>query len=267
MNRDAIVFAMANPVPEILPEEAGNSVRVMATGRSDYPNQINNSCGFPGFFRGLLDVRARQVNDEMKLAAANAIAGIVGKSELSEEYITPSMFDPRLVPAVSQAVADAAIRTGVARRKRQARPVGLSGERRAHEPSQDRRARTLRSRLSCARSASFRRPRASSSARWPAKPRSTPRPRATPCKLLGGAGAGAALVQAVEQGARVEAALRQVVRRRQDERLLQLPRPPGRRRPRQTRPRSSGKASPATQRGSLTYGELYRRGLQVRQRR
>jgi len=118
MNRDAIVFAMANPVPEILPEEVGNSVRVMATGRSDYPNQINNSCGFPGIFRGLLDVRAKQVNDEMKLAAANAIAGIVGKSELSEEYITPSMFDARLVPAVSQAVADAAIKSGVARKNR-----------------------------------------------------------------------------------------------------------------------------------------------------
>jgi malate dehydrogenase (oxaloacetate-decarboxylating) len=118
MNKDAIVFAMANPVPEILPEEAGAFVRVMATGRSDYPNQINNSCGFPGIFRGLLDVRARRVNDEMKLAAAHAIAGMVGKGELSDEYITPSMFDPRLVPAVSAAVADAAIRTGVARKKR-----------------------------------------------------------------------------------------------------------------------------------------------------
>jgi malate dehydrogenase (oxaloacetate-decarboxylating) len=120
MNKDAIVFAMANPIPEILPEEAGPYVRVMATGRSDYPNQINNSCGFPGFFRGLLDVRARRVNDEMKLAAAHAIAGIVGKNELSEEYITPSMFDSRLVPAVSAAVADAAVRTGVARKKRKA---------------------------------------------------------------------------------------------------------------------------------------------------
>jgi malate dehydrogenase (oxaloacetate-decarboxylating) len=118
MNKDAIVFAMANPIPEILPEEAAPFVRVMATGRSDYPNQINNSCGFPGFFRGMLDVRARRVNDEMKLAAAHAIAGIVGKNELSEEYITPSMFDPRLVPAVSAAVADAAVRTGVARKKR-----------------------------------------------------------------------------------------------------------------------------------------------------
>jgi malate dehydrogenase (oxaloacetate-decarboxylating) len=118
MNKDAIVFAMANPVPEILPEEAGPFVRVMATGRSDYPNQINNSCGFPGFFRGMLDVRARTVNDEMKLAAAHAIAGMVGKNELSEEYITPSMFDPRLVPAVAAAVADAAVRSGVARKKR-----------------------------------------------------------------------------------------------------------------------------------------------------
>jgi malate dehydrogenase (oxaloacetate-decarboxylating) len=118
MNKDAIVFAMANPIPEILPEEAGPFVRVMATGRSDYPNQINNSCGFPGFFRGMLDVRARRVNDEMKLAAAHAIAGMIGKNELSEEYITPSMFDPRLVPAVASAVADAAVRTGVARKKR-----------------------------------------------------------------------------------------------------------------------------------------------------
>ncbi|HXH84095.1 MAG TPA: malic enzyme-like NAD(P)-binding protein [Candidatus Tectomicrobia bacterium] len=121
MSRDAIVFAMANPIPEILPEEAGPYVRVMATGRSDYPNQINNSCCFPGFFRGMLDVRARRVNDEMKLAAAHAIADIVGNGELSEEYITPSMFDPRLVPAVSAAVAEAAVRTGVARKKRGAR--------------------------------------------------------------------------------------------------------------------------------------------------
>ena len=118
MGRDPIVFAMANPTPEIMPEEAGPHVRVMATGRSDYPNQINNSCCFPGFFRGMLDVRARHVNDEMKLAAAHALAGIVGNDEISEEYITPSMFDARLVPAVSQAVADAAIKTGVARKNR-----------------------------------------------------------------------------------------------------------------------------------------------------
>jgi malate dehydrogenase (oxaloacetate-decarboxylating) len=88
----------------------------MATGRSDYPNQINNSCCFPGFFRGMLDVRARGVNVEMKLAAAHALASLVSKSELSEEYITPSMFDRRVVPAVSQAVAEAAAKTGMARR-------------------------------------------------------------------------------------------------------------------------------------------------------
>ena len=106
------------PTPEIMPEEAARYVRVMATGRSDYPNQINNSCGFPGFFRGMFDVRARRVNDEMKLAAAHALASIVSDSEICEEYITPSMFDPRVVPAVASAVADAAVRTGVARRKR-----------------------------------------------------------------------------------------------------------------------------------------------------
>ncbi|HEY7517175.1 MAG TPA: malic enzyme-like NAD(P)-binding protein [Methylomirabilota bacterium] len=118
MNRDSIVFAMANPVPEIQPEEVVGMVRVMATGRSDYPNQINNSCCFPGFFRGMLDVRARRVNDEMKLAAAHALAAIVSKAELSEEYITPSMFDPRVVPAVAAAVSEAAVKTGVARKKR-----------------------------------------------------------------------------------------------------------------------------------------------------
>jgi malate dehydrogenase (oxaloacetate-decarboxylating) len=102
MGRDPIVFAMANPTPEIMPEEVASHVRVMATGRSDYPNQINNSCCFPGFFRGMLDVRAQRVNDEMKLAAAHALASIVTRSELSEEYITPSMFDSRVVPAVDR---------------------------------------------------------------------------------------------------------------------------------------------------------------------
>src|SRR3989304_1150341 len=116
--RDPIVFAMANPVPEIMPEEAGRHVKVMATGRSDYPNQINNVCGFPGIFRGLLDVRARTVNDEMKISAAHAIANIVSKSELNAEYITPSVFDKRVVEAVASAVAQAAYDTGVARRKR-----------------------------------------------------------------------------------------------------------------------------------------------------
>ncbi len=118
MARDAIVFAMANPVPEIMPEEAGPHVRVMATGRSDYPNQINNVLCFPGFFRGLLDSRAQQVNEEMKIAAAQAIAGIVGKGELHEEYIIPSVFDKRVVGAVAAGVARAAHATGMARRRR-----------------------------------------------------------------------------------------------------------------------------------------------------
>src|SRR3989441_8512405 len=118
MNRDPTGLAMANAVPEIQPEEAGAFVKVMATGRSDYPNQINNSCCFPGFFRGMLDVRAKRVNDEMKLAAAHALASIVAKGELSDEYITPSMFDARVVPTVAEAVAAAAIKTGVARKQR-----------------------------------------------------------------------------------------------------------------------------------------------------
>ena len=118
MATDPIVFAMANPTPEILPEEAGSAVRVMATGRSDYPNQINNSCCFPGFFRGMLDVRASRVNDDMKLAAGHALAALVTENELSEEYITPSMFDRRVVDAVAAAVAEAAVKTGVARRRR-----------------------------------------------------------------------------------------------------------------------------------------------------
>ena len=120
MGRDPIVFAMANPVPEVMPEEVGSHARIMATGRSDYPNQINNVCCFPGFFRGMLDVRARSVNDEMKIAAAEAISAIVSKSELSEEYITPSVFDRRVVESVADAVAASAQTSGVARRKRKA---------------------------------------------------------------------------------------------------------------------------------------------------
>jgi malate dehydrogenase (oxaloacetate-decarboxylating) len=118
MARDPIVFAMANPDPEIQPEEAGKHARVMATGRSDYPNQINNVLCFPGFFRGLLDSRARTVNDEMKVAAARAIAACVSRSELSEEYIIPSVFNKNVAPAVAQSVARAAHATGVARRRR-----------------------------------------------------------------------------------------------------------------------------------------------------
>ena len=118
MARDPIVFAMANPVPEIQPEDAGKHVRVMATGRSDYPNQINNVLCFPGFFRGLLDSRARTVNDEMKVAAARALAGCVARSELSEEYIIPSVFNKTVAPAVAEGVARATWDTGAARRRR-----------------------------------------------------------------------------------------------------------------------------------------------------
>ncbi|HYE89806.1 MAG TPA: NADP-dependent malic enzyme, partial [Terriglobales bacterium] len=123
MARDPIVFAMANPVPEIQPEEADKHVRVMATGRSDYANQINNVLCFPGFFRGLLDSRARTVNDEMKLAAARAIAGCVSRGELSEEYIIPSVFNKNVAPAVAEGVARAAQSTGVARRRRRPRDL------------------------------------------------------------------------------------------------------------------------------------------------
>jgi malate dehydrogenase (oxaloacetate-decarboxylating) len=118
MARSPIVFAMANPDPEIRPEEAERYVRVMATGRSDYPNQINNVLCFPGFFRGLLDSRARTVNDEMKVAAARAVAACVGRGELSEEYIIPSVFNKSVAPAVAEAVARTAHATGVARRRR-----------------------------------------------------------------------------------------------------------------------------------------------------
>ena len=118
MARDPIVFAMANPIPEILPEEAAAHVRVMATGRSDYPNQINNVLCFPGFFRGLLDARASHVTPAMKIAAAKAIASLVSPRELSEEYITPSVFDARVAPAVAAAVAKSAYQTGAARRAR-----------------------------------------------------------------------------------------------------------------------------------------------------
>ncbi|HWT82792.1 MAG TPA: NAD-dependent malic enzyme, partial [Candidatus Methylomirabilis sp.] len=118
MGRDPIIFAMANPIPEIMPEEAAPHVRVMATGRSDYPNQINNVSCFPGFFRGLLDARASHVNQSMKTAAAKAIASLVSARELNEEYITPSVFDTRVAPAVASAVAKAAYHTGAARRTR-----------------------------------------------------------------------------------------------------------------------------------------------------
>jgi malate dehydrogenase (oxaloacetate-decarboxylating) len=114
MNRDAMVFAMANPNPEVSPEEAAPYVRVMATGRSDYPNQINNVLCFPGVFRGALDVRAAAITEAMKAAAAQAIADIVEESELREEYIIPSVFNRDVAPAVASAVAEEARRSGLA---------------------------------------------------------------------------------------------------------------------------------------------------------
>ena len=116
MNEDAVVFACANPTPEIFPEDAkAGGARVIATGRSDYPNQINNVLAFPGIFRGAFDVRARDINDEMKIAAAEALASLIADDELNEEYIIPQAFDKRVGPAVAKAVAEAARRSGVAR--------------------------------------------------------------------------------------------------------------------------------------------------------
>jgi len=109
------VFALANPDPEILPEDAFPVARVMATGRSDYPNQINNVLAFPGLFRGALDVYAREINEAMKIAAAQAIAGLVQPDELNEEHIIPSVFQPGVAQAVAAAVGEAARATGVAR--------------------------------------------------------------------------------------------------------------------------------------------------------
>jgi len=118
MNREPIIFAMANPIPEIMPEDAIDHVAVMATGRSDYPNQINNVLCFPGIFRGALNCRASRINEEMKLAAANAIAGIITDDELHPDYIIPSVFDRRVGEAVAKEVEEAAYQTGVARRER-----------------------------------------------------------------------------------------------------------------------------------------------------
>ena len=116
MNSDAIVFACANPSPEIMPEDAKKAgVRIIATGRSDYPNQINNVLAFPGVFRGTFDVRASDINEEMKMAAAKALADLVSDEELNEEYIIPRPFDPRVGQSVAKAVAEAARRSGVAR--------------------------------------------------------------------------------------------------------------------------------------------------------
>ena len=116
MNKDAILFACANPTPEIFPEEAkAGGARIVSTGRSDYPNQINNVLAFPGVFRGTFDVRASDINEEMKLAAAMALAGLISDEELDEEHIIPNPLDPRVAPAVAKAVAEAARASGVAR--------------------------------------------------------------------------------------------------------------------------------------------------------
>ena len=116
MNKDAIIFACANPTPEIFPDEAKEGgARVIATGRSDFPNQINNVLAFPGVFRGAFDVRAKDINDEMKLAAAEALANLITDEELTEDYIIPKAFDPRVGKAVAASVAEAARKTGVAR--------------------------------------------------------------------------------------------------------------------------------------------------------
>ena len=115
MAPDAIVFALANPHPEVHPDVAARHARIVATGRSDFPNQINNVLVFPGIFRGALDVRATQISEGMKLAAANAIADLVG-DDLSETFIIPSAFDPRVATAVARAVTDTARREGLARR-------------------------------------------------------------------------------------------------------------------------------------------------------
>ncbi|MBQ3575214.1 MAG: NAD-dependent malic enzyme, partial [Clostridia bacterium] len=116
MAKDSIIFACANPTPEIFPEDAmAGGAKIIATGRSDYPNQVNNVLAFPGIFRGTFDVRASDINDEMKIAAAEAIASLISEDELAPDYIIPKAFDHRVGEAVAKAVAEAARRTGVAR--------------------------------------------------------------------------------------------------------------------------------------------------------
>ena len=118
MTKDPLIFAMANPVPEIMPDEArAGGAKVVATGRSDFPNQINNVLAFPGVFRGALDARAKTINEEMKLAAVYAISGIITDAELNADYIIPAPFDERVAPAVAADVAKAAESSGVAQVK------------------------------------------------------------------------------------------------------------------------------------------------------
>jgi malate dehydrogenase (oxaloacetate-decarboxylating) len=116
MNDDSIIFAMANPNPEIMPEQAKEAgAKVIGTGRSDFPNQVNNVLAFPGIFRGALDTHATHINEEMKIAAVHAIASLVSEQDLSADCVIPAPFDPRVAPAVAAAVAKAAMETGVAR--------------------------------------------------------------------------------------------------------------------------------------------------------
>src|SRR5699024_410718 len=116
MNDDPILFAMANPDPEILPDEAKKAgAKIIGTGRSDFPNQVNNVLAFPGIFRGALDVRATRINEKMKIAAAQAIASLIDENELHEDYVIPGPFDPRVAPAVAASVAKAAMEKGVSR--------------------------------------------------------------------------------------------------------------------------------------------------------
>ncbi|MCM3442796.1 malic enzyme-like NAD(P)-binding protein [Metabacillus halosaccharovorans] len=118
MNENPIIFAMANPVPEIMPQEAKEAgAKVIGTGRSDFPNQVNNVLAFPGIFRGALDVRATHINEQMKIAAVEAIASLISEKDLNSDYVIPAPFDPRVAPAVASAVAKAAMETGVARIK------------------------------------------------------------------------------------------------------------------------------------------------------
>jgi malate dehydrogenase (oxaloacetate-decarboxylating) len=126
MKEDAIVFAMANPIPEIAPEEVETVAAVIGTGRSDYPNQINNVLAFPGIFRGALDVRATAITREMELAAAHALAAVVEPAHLEADYVIPSVFDQRVGPAVATAVAEAAVASGVARKRRATAPPALA---------------------------------------------------------------------------------------------------------------------------------------------
>ena len=134
MAKDPIVFAMANPTPEIMPEIAAPYVRVMATGRSDYPNQINNVLAFPGIFKGALACRATQISEAMKVAAAQAIAACIADDELNEDYIIPSVFNRRVAPAVAEKVIEVAQAEGLARRVPQVGERARGVERDAEEP-------------------------------------------------------------------------------------------------------------------------------------